>query len=152
MFRIQSALATFVLLVLLSACGTGAGPLPPPAPVPTPTPTPTPGGQSISGTVYAPAGGDLAGAFVVACEVVGQEFACDTPTSQEVALGAGASAPYSFANLNATQYVVLAAKDVDNDGGIDSVGDYFGAYSLDGVNLAPVAPPITGIDFTLVTL
>ncbi len=144
------------LLLVLAGCGNDSPVVTPPTtnppvtnpPVITPpvtpptTPPTTPGTGSISGTVTAPAGGDLTGTVVGAC--LQSDTACASPIVVQV----DSTGTYSITGLQAAPYVVIALKDVDASGTVSN-GDYLGGYSTDNVNLTPVTPPITGINFAL---
>ena len=132
------------LTLVLASCG-GQGPVvtPTPTPVPTPTPTPTPTpGNSISGTLTAPAGGDLTGLDVFACPPT------DTRCTAGVEGQITSTGSYTITGLQATSYIIVGGKDVDASG-TPTNGDYLGIYMSDGTTPAPVTPPATGIDITL---
>lgn len=152
MLHPRPKLASLVLVVLLAACGMTEptllptpNPTPAPNPTPTPSPTPTPGGGSVSGTVTAPAGTDLAGAVVGACPVVGNTPDCSSNAANGVVLNAGSSVPYTITGLTAAQYVVFAAQDADGD----DEPELFGFYTTDGTSPAVVTPPATNVNITL---
>lgn len=146
------------LMLVLAGCGNDS-PIPPPTTPPTPpappvtppiippvtpptTPPTTPGTGSISGTVTAPAGGDLTGAVVGAC--LQSDLECASPVVVQI----DSTGTYNITGLQSVPYVVVAIKDVDNSGAVSS-GDYLGGYSIDNVNLTPVTPPATSINFAL---
>lgn len=154
----QIALTGSFLLVL-AACGNNSPVKPPTDPNPPTNPggglpggipgfpgggTPTiPAGDGISGTVTAPAGGDVSNTVVLACP----NGSCDDPATQNVVVDT--SGAYSFTGLSTTtQYGVFAYKD---NTGSDTLanGDYYGFYTTDGTQPAPVTPPQTGINITM---
>ena len=94
--------------------------------------------DGIAGTLTAPAGSDISGTIVGAC--VGES--CITAT-------ADASGNYSITGLTPGQYQIIAWKDVNQSQQIDA-GDYVGFYTQDGQTPAPVSPPASGINITLV--
>ncbi len=142
-----------LLLLVLAGCGNNA-PVPPPpepsptsgpvdpAPIPgpTPDPTPPPSEASISGTLFAPSGGDVTEALVGACAVVDESFDCSAPSTVVTTITqSGSTAPYTLA-APAGDYVVVAQQDVDGNGTIDYEGGY--GYEI-------VIAPAQGIDITL---
>ncbi len=120
------------LLLLLAACSSDSPePVPTPEPIvepidPTPVPPPPVGGNSISGNVIAPAGGDISGTEIGACPIVGDAPDCTNVISVVIAQP-GPSAPYNLDVAAGQPYVVFAFKDVNSSGARDD-GDYFGAY------------------------
>lgn len=94
--------AFFFLALLLAACG-GSGSTGP--------------ATGISGTVFAPAGGDVVGTVVVAC----YKGNCEDERSQAIALSqSGASAPYRFDDLENASYGLGALKDINGNGTCDA--------------------------------
>lgn len=143
------------LLLFLAACG-GDGPVNPPTTDPgapgggipgfpgggLPTTPGTPAGSGISGTITAPAGVTLGSAIVIACAT------SDTQCTSAQTTTADSAGAYSFADLQATPYNVVAFQDVDSSQTV-TPGDYLGGYSADNVSPTPVTPPATGINITL---
>ena len=123
MHRPFAPLLVFTLLIFLAACG-GGGPVAAP--------------DGIAGTLSAPAGSDVSGTTVGAC--VGES--CVTTT-------ADASGNYAITGLTPGQYQIIAWKDVNRNREIDA-GDYVGFYTQDGQTPAPVSPPASGINITMV--
>jgi serine protease len=170
-----------VLVLVLAACGpkpaippTGGGgsstvsgllifpgqvgnpppsPTPPSPPTPPTPPTPPPAGGALSGSVTAPSGGDLKGAFVRAC-VVDSNNAPDCAASNSKTgqiPSSGSNFTFTFNNMAAVRYVVASFKDID--GGGLGAGDYFGCYGEDTQgNCAIIQPPKSGLDIQLNTL
>ena len=91
-----------------------------------------------------PVEGGLLGTLVAACPVVDGRPRCDDPRATGVRLGTTASeSPYVLPDARrGTPYAVLAWKDVNNNGQVDT-GDLVGAYPRE------VVPPATGVDFTV---
>ena len=97
------------------------------------------GGASISGTVSAPVGGDVAGTRVFAC----YENEPDCAMLGEVRIAAsGASAPYQLGSLPRGSYSVYALKELDGE-------DYFGYYTPVPREVGLVTPPADGIDIQM---
>lgn len=100
------------------------------------------GAASISGTVSAPVGGDVAGTQVFAC----YENEDDCAMLGKVQLTeSGASAPYQLGSLPKGFYGVYALKELDEE-------DYVGWYMLPNDQIgrpALVTPPATGIDIQM---
>ena len=119
-------LFSIFLVALLAACGGAGGSEPSPA---------------LSGTVFAPPGGDVSGTVVAAC----YQGNCDDERSQTVAITqSGASAPYRFDGLEKAAYGLGAVKDVNGNGEVD-VGDY-------GVLLDAYQTPPAKVDLKLEVL
>jgi hypothetical protein len=117
---------------------------------PDPTPSP-PSEDGISGTVFAPPGGDVVGTLVSACSVRESDgyysYDCnDLSTVETVIMASGPSAPYTLP-APADAYVVLAAQ----DGDFDLDADYEGGYGYDPTSddYEIVIAPAQGIDITL---
>lgn len=151
--KLMRTVLTGSLLLILAGCGNDS-PIDPPTNPPVNPPT-TPGlptlpglptnpnpGDSISGTVTAPAGGEIVDTMVVACAQ------SDTECASAASTTADAAGAYSFTGLQTEPYVVVAVKDVDASGSLTN-GDYVGFYSTDGTNPAPVTPPASGINITM---
>lgn len=100
---------------------------------------------TISGTVTAPAGGDVAGTRVVAC--YRNEPDCDT--FEALISQTGASAAYRISGLPSGSYGVYALKDVDGDGSAAANGDYYGVYAPNPTQVTEVTPPAAGIDIAM---
>ena len=99
-----------------------------------------PTGDTLSGTVYAPPGGDVAGTVMLACNET------DCPVSVAVN-GSGASAPYQLSGVPAGEHLVFAWQDLNGSGELDD-GDGFGCYSA-GSKCAPVTAPATRVDVSM---
>jgi uncharacterized protein (DUF2141 family) len=113
---------------------------------PGPTPPP-PSGDGISGTLFAPSGGDVAGTQIGACVVVNQSADCNAPSTIMTTISAsGSSASYTLA-APVGDYIVAARQDVNGDGTFD----YFGGYGYDPASdsYQIVTSPAQGIDITL---
>lgn len=114
---------TSLLLGILTACGPGQ------APVPT--------ARSLSGVVIAPPGGNVEGAVVAACRLVGDD--CDEEDFFAFEVEArGGEAPFRFDDLPQGSYLVAAVKDTDLDG-LLGAGDYVAEFQ------GPLQPPASGI-------
>lgn len=117
-------------LALLAACGTATPP------------------DGIGGTLTAPPGGDVGGSAVLAC----YSQACDPSDGYSKAVTvsqSGASAPYTFTGLRPGAYTIIALKDANGSGSLDT-GDYLGVYSADNQNATPVTPPAGNINIQMV--
>jgi hypothetical protein len=102
------------------------------------------GALGLSGTVYAPAGQDIFGTFVVACYAQGED--CDEAKSQYVEITAsGASASFDFTNLGRENYMLFATKDVNANGTHFEDGDFYAVYGMDGT----ITPPAPGLELSL---
>jgi hypothetical protein len=99
---------------------------------------------AISGTVYAPAGEDIAGTVVVACFVQGSD--CDTSKSKTYEITqSGDSASFSIDGLTRDTYLLLASKDTNaNDIDFED-GDFYALYGTDG----NVTPPARDLELRL---
>lgn len=123
-------LAGGVLFGALTACGGTGGPS-----LPGDDPG-AGGGVVLSGTVHAPAGGDVAGTLVVACLPLGD--GCDEARSHaHTVTEAGASAAFEIGGLEAVDYLLLAVKDGDENGSFEDAGDLHGLFGSDGRVTAP---------------
>ena len=134
MHRSFTPLLFALLLIFLVACGGGTS-----SPITQPPQDPIqPGGNSIAGTLTAPAGGDITGTVALAC-------------AGENCAGAitDASGNYSIDDLPPNSYEVIAWKDINQNQQID-IGDYVGIYTQDGQSATLVTPPASGIDMTLI--
>jgi hypothetical protein len=102
------------------------------------------GVMAISGTVYAPAGEDIAGTVVVACFVQGSD--CDASKSKTYEITqSGESASFTFEGLTRDTYLLLASKDTNaNDVDFED-GDFYALYGTDG----NVTPPARGLELRL---
>ncbi len=106
-------------------------------------PPPPGGGGTLSGTVTAPTGKDVAGTTVAACFIENGGCNVDSANSQFLEIAqAGSSAPFSFTGLAAGQYGLLAIKDANANGTLDA-GDYTGCHVAIG-NCVTLTPPGTG--------
>ena len=163
----------FFTLLFLAACGSSDTTQPPqPTPVPMPSPivqpppvvppttppvtppttpptTPPPSGTTISGTVTAPAGGDVISTGVGACPIAADgSFNCGDAGAIIITITqSGPSAPYSLNVLAEQPYAVVAVKDTNSSGGIDD-GDYRTYYPTFDSPSAVIAPA-SGIDLTM---
>ena len=136
MHRSSTPLLFALLLIFLVACGGGTTP----SPIVQPPQDPVqPGGNSISGTVTAPAGGDVSGTIVLAC--------LNSCTPQSPVTQTDATGNYNLADLAPGSYIVIAYKDANNNQTADS-GDYIGAYP-NAQSPTPVTPPMSGINITM---
>lgn len=105
--------------------------------------------NDISGTITAPAGGDLAGTVVVACYNPDPRGGCDASGSRTTQITSpGASAPYTISNVNPGPHIVYAYRDFDGNGELNA-GDYYGFYTTDGSSPALFTAPATDIDLQL---
>ncbi len=91
------------------------------------TPIPTPTTFTLSGTIIAPQGGDVANTFILACK----NADCTNAPSVTVK-ESGVSGTFTF-TLSKTTYQLVARKDVDGNG-VEGGGDYKGT-------LANITPP-----------
>jgi hypothetical protein len=119
------------------------------------TPAPTPVvSTTISGTVYAPSGGNINGTIVLLCFVTGET--CDESKSEAVTISSnGSSATYITPNLVAGNYAVFALQgqlDQNNDlTSLDTLGVYARGAN-NGATYTTVRPPASGIDVKLLNL
>lgn len=119
------------LVALLAACGQVPG-----------------GAGGISGTVRAPAGGDVVNTDVFACfnnEENCERLGTTTITQQ------GASAAYRLGALPGGSYGVYAFKDSDNDSLVDN-GEFFGFHSSATGAPVLIRPPATGVNIVMTRL
>jgi trimeric autotransporter adhesin len=102
---------------------------------------------TFSGTVDAPAGGDVAGTEVIACVVVSGE--CDGQLSRAVTIStSGASAPFSFGAPAGYSYLMMAMKDLNGSNTLDA-GDYV-AYLTDAAgSLEVLSSSTSGLHLSL---
>ena len=106
------------------------------------------GTATVSGNVFAVAGGNLQAVNVIACLL--ENDTCSDSRSSVQAINGGSSAKYQLANLEAGEsYLMLAWKDVNASGEVDE-GDELGVYTQGG-KPALVAPPAVGIDLRMAT-
>ena len=130
-------LPLFFLLMLLAACDSA-----PPCGQSTSLTTLCSPVQSltISGTVSAPAGGDIANTVVRACPVLGGDgIACSEEVTQRITQS-GPSASYSLTvSPGYDEYALFAEQDGDGDGTPEAEGIYRGF----------VTPPASEIDIQL---
>ncbi len=104
------------------------------------------GAATVSGNVFAVAGGDLQAVNVIACLL--ENDTCSDSRSVVQAINGGSSAKYQLSNLEAGEsYLMLAWKDVNASGEVDE-GDELGVYTRGG-KPAMVAPPAAGIDLRM---
>lgn len=88
----------------------------------------------------------LAGTLVLACYYIGND--CDQLKSQVVRINSGVtSTRYSFKNLEAGRYLIIAWKDSNNNDELDS-GDWLGVYTENG-NMVLVEPPRNDLSFNV---
>jgi hypothetical protein len=93
---------------------------------------------TIAGTITAAQGSNLQNAVVIGCVLVNND--CDEAKSVVQKLPNGSSAKYQLRQLVAKrQYLLLAWKDRNNNGEVDS-GDDLGMYGKNGVAVQVVAP------------
>lgn len=155
------------LLLVLAGCGNDSPITDPPQNPNPPTNPGTPGGgfpgfpggglpsnpgtpaNGISGTVTAPAGGDISNTVVGVCPGTATTATCKDSGTQRVTVDT--SGAYSFTDLSGTEYIVIAVKDATGDGEIGN-GDYGGAYTTDGTTFATVTPPKTDVNITMEVL
>jgi Lipocalin-like domain len=102
---------------------------------------------TISGTVYA---NDVKGVVVLACPLSPTMQDCDFQKSQYTQiLQSGTSASYTVANLEPSQYLVLAWRDTNNSGNLEEGQDEIAFYAtLDG-QASYLTPPMQNIDLRL---
>ena len=108
-----------------------------------------PGGSSISGTVRAPTGGDVAGTRVFACYE--NENNCDSLGEVEI-IESGMSAPYQLGRLTVGRYGVYALKDTNGDGNMSGNGDFYGYYNPVAGQSSLVTPPTENINIQMTVL
>jgi|UniRef100_A0A7C3HIJ0 serine protease len=88
----------------------------------------------------------LNGTVVVACYYIGND--CDQLRSQALVINSNiTSTRYSFKNLEAGRYLIIAWKDSNNNDELDS-GDWLGVYTENG-NLVLVQPPRSDLSFNV---
>lgn len=98
----------------------------------------------ISGTVFAPSGGDVYGTYVIACYPDGNEN-CDENLTRYVQISqGGTSAPFELRNLATAAYALIIWQDINGNGEIDE-GEPLAFYSDGGSEAALVTPPAEGI-------
>ena len=135
-------------LMVLAAC---SGDSQPTSPIVTPPPDDGGNGTGFSGTLLAPAGGDVANTLVTACLIV--DGACDQAGSRQVTVAqVGPSAAFSLEGLGAGQYAIIAYKDTNANGSFGDAEDYQGFYTLDGQTPAQIAPPMSGLTIQMATI
>lgn len=100
---------------------------------------------TISGTVTAPTGGDVAGTKVYAC----YRNEPDCATFEALVTQSGPSAAYRISGLPSGSYGVYALKDVDGDGDATANGDYYGVYAPDPAQVTEVVPPVEGVNIVM---
>jgi uncharacterized protein (DUF2141 family) len=106
--------------------------------------TSPPGEPALSGTVHAPAGGDVSGTIILACFQVDDD--CDEEQSGYVEIAvSGNSAEFSISDLQATSYLLIAMKDANGNGEYGDAGDYMAVYGQ-------VTAPADGLDLHLVVV
>ena len=109
-----------------------------------------PGGAgSISGTVSAPVGEDVAGTQVFACYQ--NEVDCDSLGRVNIT-ESSASATYQLGNLPPGSYGIYAFKDVNGDGDATGNGDFYGFYNPVAGESSLVTPPAENIDIQMTIL
>lgn len=107
------------------------------------------GAESISGTVTAPSGRDVAGTRVFACYE--NERNCDA--LGEVNLTASAATQtYQLGRLAPGSYGVYALKDANGDGDMVGDGDFYGFYNPNAGESSLVKPPAANIDIQMYVL
>ncbi|MBN1206010.1 MAG: hypothetical protein JXB05_13920 [Myxococcaceae bacterium] len=103
---------------------------------------------TLSGAVTVPNGGAVAGTKVTACFTVDSQCDLESPNTRSVVVqGEGASAEFLVEGLATGAYVLMASKD-NNANGVVDTDDYDGIY---GGRQSPLylRPPMRGINFTL---
>jgi Lipocalin-like domain len=102
---------------------------------------------TISGTVYA---NDVLGVIVLACPLSPTLQDCDFQKSQYTQIQqSGTSASYTVANLEPSQYLVLAWRDTNNSGNLEEGQDEIAFYAtLDG-QASYLTPPMQNINLHL---
>ncbi len=109
--------------------------------------------NTVSGTVSAPPGGDVANTLVIVCFVEAGQCNAQSPNTTRVSVSTGgAAASFSVPNVAAGQYLIAAFKDVNSNNAYGDAGDYQGVYSLDGTNPAPVSPPAGGLNIQMAAI
>ena len=104
------------------------------------------GAATVSGTVFAVAGGNLQNVTVIACLL--ENDGCSDSRSSVQAMTGGSSARYQLTNLEAGEsYLMFAWKDINASGEADA-GDELGVYTRSG-KPALIEPPATGIDLRM---
>ena len=143
------AITLAVIGAILAACGGGVPGNPGPTPPPPPGSTPA---KSLSGTLFAPTGGDVRNTVLLACAVVDQNCDRQDPRTKELKVPDPA-ASYNFSlKVEAGDYVLLAYKDTNRNGKSDD-GDYEGCYSLKGSpTCAVVRPSMQAIEVAMKTV
>lgn len=105
------------------------------------------GNLSLSGTVYAVAGGDVKNTVVIACALVKGQ--CDETDAQLTQITAsGPSAPFTIKGLNARPYTVIAWRDLNGNKTVDA-GDQVAQIQRDG-QVAGITPPAKGLELRLI--
>jgi hypothetical protein len=90
----------------------------------------------LAGTVYAPEGGNVLDTVVFACFLVDDD--CDEDKSDVYVLFTpDSSANFIMTNIEQTNYLLFAVKDINGNGEYGDTGDYFGVYGTDGQVSAP---------------
>jgi hypothetical protein len=96
----------------------------------------TQGVIALAGTVYAPAGEDIAGTVVVACVVQGSD--CDESKTKTFEITeSGESASFNLTGLARESYLLFASKDVNGNNAPFEDGDFYTLYGTDGNVLPP---------------
>ncbi len=104
------------------------------------------GNGTISGTVYATPGGSLQGAVVIAC-LVENDTCSDSRSGAQPINSNAASASFEITNLETAEHLMLAWRDLNNNGEADA-GDEIGVYRQGG-KPALLTPPAAGIELRL---
>ncbi|MCA9837503.1 MAG: hypothetical protein KC422_11320 [Trueperaceae bacterium] len=105
-------------------------------------PNPEPSSLSLSGTVLAPAGGDVAGTTIYACYVQGE--GCHKAKSKTLEISShGSSASFAFEGLENAPYFLLAFGDANSNGELFDDDDTYGEVSTE------LAPPQAGLELQL---
>lgn len=108
-----------------------------------------PGGSSdLSGTVTAPADGDVVGTAVVACFLEANQCNVNSPNTKSVVVStAGVTGNFTLSGLTAGQYLIVGFKDINVNQQVDA-GDYLGCVG-DASGCAAVTPPQTGLSIQM---
>jgi hypothetical protein len=121
-------------------------------PGPGPGPGPTPG-KGLSGTLYAPSGGDVKDTLIIGCVIVSQKCDVQDPRTKGIKVGtSGKSYSFSVAVEDGEDYLLLAWKDINGSKEIDD-GDYAGCNGGEGLeNCTLVRSPEQGLELRMAVL
>ncbi|WP_027482310.1 hypothetical protein [Deinococcus pimensis] len=106
-------------------------------------------GGAVSGTISMPAGANanLTNLVVMACAVDGGCSNQEKWRFTKLSVNAKTTS-YTVEGLLAEPYTVVAFTDWNRNAEID-YGEYFGGYTTDGNNFAPITAPASGLDFVM---